>query len=167
MKQLHKFSLAFLFLIVLSSFTMHKFYVSVTEIEQNEKKERIEITSRIFIDDLEKVLEKNTQKKLKLATKQELPEAKKIVQDYVVSCLKLEINKKEKELVFLGSEYDNDVLICYLKANNSQKITTFGFQNKLLLDLNADQQNLVHTNINNNKKSFLLTKSEQNALIAN
>ena len=43
---------------------MHKFYVSVTQIDYVAKKNRVEITSRIFIDDLNKVLEKKYNKKI-------------------------------------------------------------------------------------------------------
>ena len=42
----------------LSSFSAHKFYVSVTQIDYVPSKKRVEITSRIFIDDLEKGLTK-------------------------------------------------------------------------------------------------------------
>ena len=58
-------------------------------------------------------------------------------------------------------------VICYLKVDNSKKITTFEFYNTLLTEVFSDQQNLVHTNINNTKQSFLLTRSEQKAFIEN
>ena len=46
--------------VLLSSFAWHKFYVSVTQIDYVPNKKRIEITHRIFIDDLEKALEKSS-----------------------------------------------------------------------------------------------------------
>ena len=53
MKNNFKIGLLIFSFIMCSSFVLHKFYVSVTQIDYVPNKKRIEITSRIFIDDLE------------------------------------------------------------------------------------------------------------------
>ncbi|RBA29522.1 DUF6702 family protein [Flavobacterium tibetense] len=164
MKLKYKIVVFGLFL-TLSAFTWHKFYVSVTEVAYSEDKNRIEISTRIFIDDLEKGLEKKYNKKINLATKEEIPEAKDFIKGYVSQRIQANVNNKTAEVVFLGFETENDVLICYLKIDFSEKITTFELYNNMLTEIYADQQNLVHTNINNTKRSFLLTKTEKTALI--
>ena len=165
MKNKVKFLFVFAAMMLLTSLTVHKFYVSVTEVAYAESKNRIEITTRIFIDDLEKGLEKKYKKKINLATKEEIPEAKDFIKGYLNQRVQVNVNNKTAEVVFLGAEVENDVLICYLKIDFSEKITTFELYNNLLTEIYADQQNLIHTNINNTKKSFLLTKSEKIALI--
>ena len=52
------------------------------------------------------------------------------------------------------------MLILYTKIAVSKKINTFEIYNSLLTEVYADQQNIVHTNINSNKKSILLTNTE-------
>jgi hypothetical protein len=165
MKNKVKFLFVFAAMMLLTSLTVHKFYVSVTEVAYAESKNRIEITTRIFIDDLEKGLEKKYNKKINLATKEEIPEAKDFIKEYLNQRVQANVNNKTAEVVFLGAEVENDVLICYLKIDFSEKITTFELYNNLLTEIYADQQNLIHTNINNTKRSFLLTKSEKIALI--
>jgi len=165
MKNKVKFLFVFAVLMLLTSLTVHKFYVSVTEVAYAESKNRIEITTRIFIDDLEKGLEKKYNKKINLATKEEIPEAKEFIKGYLNQRVQANVNNKTAEVVFLGAEVENDVLICYLKIDFSEKITTFELFNNVLTEIYADQQNLIHTNINNTKRSFLLTKSEKIALI--
>lgn len=161
-----KYKIVFLGLfLVLSAFTWHKFYVSVTEVAYAESKNRIEITTRIFIDDLEKGLEKKYNKKINLATKEEIPEAKDFIKGYLNQRVQANVNNKTAEVIFLGTEIENDVLIAYLKIDFSEKITTFELYNNVLTEIYADQQNLIHTNINNTKRSFLLTKSDKTALI--
>lgn len=161
-----KYKIVFLGLfLVLSAFTWHKFYVSVTEVAYAESKNRIEITTRIFIDDLEKGLEKKYNKKIHLATKEEIPEAKDFIKGYLNQSVQANVNNKTAEVIFLGTEIENDVLIAYLKIDFSEKITTFELYNNVLTEIYADQQNLIHTNINNTKRSFLLTKSDKTALI--
>ena len=48
---------AFIFL-TLSAFTAHKFYMGIYQINYAPEKKMLQITSRIFIDDLNKTLEK-------------------------------------------------------------------------------------------------------------
>jgi hypothetical protein len=51
------------------------------------------------------------------------------------------------------------VLILYSKIVIAKKINTFEIYNSLLTEIYSDQQNIVHTNINGNKKSLLMTNS--------
>jgi hypothetical protein len=50
--------LFFISIILLCSFSMHKFYVSMYQVNYNANAKRIEITTRIFIDDINTALEK-------------------------------------------------------------------------------------------------------------
>lgn len=159
-------ALLFMMFVTTSSTNLwHKFYVSVTQIDYNEKKDRIEISSRIFIDDLEKSLNHKYKTKLNLATNVETPEAKNYIIKYLKEMLNLKVNNESLDIVFLGLEYEDDVVILYLKSNFDKKITTLNFKNKILLETYDEQQNIVHTNIQQQKKSFLLTKNEDIAQI--
>ena len=144
----------------LCSFAVHKFYVSVTQIDYVPSKKRIEITSRIFIDDLEKALTKKYNKKVNLTSTKELPEAEELIKSYLKEKIKISINKKPQNIEFLAREVEGDVLILYTKIAISKKINTFEIYNSLLTEVYTDQQNIVHTNINSNKKSILLTNTE-------
>ena len=144
----------------LSSFSAHKFYVSVTQIDYVPSKKRIEITSRIFIDDLEKGLNKRFNKKVNLTSTKELPEAEELIKSYLKEKIKISINKKPQNIEFLAREVEGDVLILYTKIAISKKINTFEIYNSLLTEVYSDQQNIVHTNINSNKKSILLTNTQ-------
>ena len=143
----------------LSSFAVHKFYVSVTQVDYVPSKKRIEITSRIFIDDFEKALNKRYNKKVNLTSTRELPEANELIKGYLNEKIKISINKKPQEIEFLARELEGDVLILYTKIAISKKINTFEIYNSLLTEVYSDQQNIVHTNINGNKKSLLMTNT--------
>ena len=54
--------LGFLFLTV-SAFEVHKFYVAVYQVNYAPEKKMLQITSRIFVDDLSKAIEKKYNKK--------------------------------------------------------------------------------------------------------
>lgn len=150
---------------LMSAFAIHKFYVSVTQIDFVPNKQRIEITSRIFIDDLEKALKKKYSKNFYLSTKKEIPETDAYIQKYLDEKLKLIVNKKQVKIAFISKEVEDDVLICYLKVHFSEKITTFEIFNSVLTEIFSDQKNIIHTNINGNKKSVLMTYSEPSTLL--
>lgn len=165
MRKRIKIASIFVLFCIMTSFTVHKFYVSVTQVDYVQNKGRVEITSRIFIDDFNVVLEKKFNKKIYLASNREISGAKDLVKTYLKEKIKVRINNKLIETESLGTEIDNDVLICYLKVSFSEKITTFEIENSVLTEMFSEQQNLLHTNINNDKRSFLLTRNEKTAFL--
>lgn len=164
-KNLLRFILPVFLIILLSSFAWHKFYVSVTQIDFVPNKKRVEITSRIFIDDLEKALEKKFKKKFYITSTKEIENSEILIQEYLKEKIKISINKKAQNIEYLAREVEGDVLIFYTKIAISKKINTFEIYNSLLTDLYKEQQNIVHLNINGNKNSFLFTNSETNQKI--
>lgn len=159
MKNNFKIGLFIFCFIMCSSFVLHKFYVSVTQIDYVPNKKRIEITSRIFIDDLEKALNKKYKTKLNITSTNEISEAEEYIKAYIKEKIKISINKKPQVIEYLTKEVEGDVIIIYTKIAISKKINTFEVYNSLLTETFQDQQNIVHTNINSNKKSFLLTNT--------
>ena len=159
-KNLLRLILPIFLVILLSSFDWHKFYVSVTQIDYVPNKKRVEITSRIFIDDLEKALEKKFKKKFYITSTKEIENSEILIQEYLKEKIKISINKKAQNIEYLAREVEGDVLIFYTKIAISKKINTFEIYNSLLTDIYKEQQNIVHLNINGNKNSFLFTNSE-------
>ena len=90
--------------LLLSSFAVHKFYVSVTQVDYVPSKKRMEITSRIFLDDFEKALNKRFNTKVNLTSARELPEAEELIKTYLKEKIKISINKKPQGIEFLARE---------------------------------------------------------------
>lgn len=156
-------SLFFLF----SFSTAHKFYLSVTNVVYSEKSDAFQITSRIFIDDLEAVLEERYGVSTALATKDEAEIADFYIEKYFRSKFTVELNGKAVDYTFLGKEYDNDVAICYLEVEqvNLPDLKSISIQNEILTDLFEEQQNIVHLKLNGNKKSFVLIKENNKGML--
>lgn len=76
--------LLFLCVFSLSSFktSLHKTYLSVTEVEYREQDQRLQIVSRVFINDLEEVLSKRYQEQISLSYKQDLKTHQDLMQEY-------------------------------------------------------------------------------------
>jgi len=145
-----------------SAFTFHKFYVGVFQIDYFKEKKAVQITARLFIDDLEKALYKKHNKHFYLTTKDEISDANTYIDGYLSEKLKIKINNKVQTLQFLSKEQENNIVICYLKINFKENMKELDIYNTILTDIFKGQQNLVHLNINGNKKTILFTNTETN-----
>ena len=146
-------------IIGLSSFGFHKFYVSIYQINYNQKKQMLEITSRIFIDDLNNVLKIKYVKKTHLTEKDETVEDVNLMKKYLLDNFKITINGKPQKINYINKETENNVIVCYFNVKNISKISKITIKNTSLFELNDEQQNIIQTNIYNKKEDLLLTPS--------
>ena len=158
------------FLIIISlplfAFTgLHKYYVSVTQIDYIEEKKSIQITSRIFIDDFERLLRERYDKDITLADKNELVTINGYIERYLKDKLKIKINNETANVVFIGKEYDADIVRCYLEIEQVENIQSLEINNQILFDIFDEQQNIVKTKINSKQKSFILIPQKVKALL--
>lgn len=156
-----------LFFISISLVTVatHKFYVSVTSVNLNSKKNQIEISSRIFIDDLNKALEKNNDKVFYIGSTRETAEEVSFLKTYILENIKCKVNNKKVVIEYLGKEIEDDVLIVYLVIRNIKKVNALEIENTLLFNYLKEQQHIIHTEINAVKKSILLDSSKKTDVI--
>lgn len=158
----------FLLVIVLPllAFTsIHKYYISVTQVNYVEEKKAVQITSRIFIDDFEKLLKERYDDNLILGDDNELKSVNLYMERYLKEKIKFKINGKEMNISFIGKEYDGDIMRCYLEITGVKTIQSIEIINKVLFDLYDEQQNLVKFKINSKQKSYMLTSQNDKALL--
>ncbi|MCB4809518.1 peptidase E [Tamlana sp. 62-3] len=144
---------------------LHKYYLSVTQVNYIESKEAIQITTRIFVDDLELALRKNFNDTITL-TGLNQPEVGDIyIEKYIKQKFTLKINNQPANFSFIGKEYDGDIVRCYLEVENVKTIKTLEISNAILFDVYNEQQNIVKTKIYNKQKSKVLSGSNRNFLL--
>lgn len=154
-----KYKLFFLLLIIsLSSFrSSHKFYISVTEIQHNEKTQSLQIISRVFTDDLEDLLQKRYDKQIRLLPTGDEGEVEKNLKNYLDKKFHLEVNGISYEAEYLGKEYENDMTLMYLEVPGVKSVKSVKVKNAVLTDLFEEQKNLVHVELKGKTKSLILT----------
>lgn len=144
---------------------LHKYYISVTQIDYVEDKKTIQITSRIFIDDFERVLRERYDEDITLDDEDESKEIGLYIERYLRQKIKILVNGNVVELVYVGKEYDADIMKCYLEIEGISSIKSFEISNKLLFDVFEGQQNIVKTKINSKQKSFILYPQKDTAVL--
>lgn len=144
---------------------MHKYYVSLTEIEYVKEKRSVQIITRIFIDDFENVLRSRFDEGLTLDTEKEIVETNFYIEKYLKDKLKITINHKEFQFDFLGKEYEDDMILCYLEIQNIDQISSIKVENKLLYEMFPDQKNMVRFKIQSINKTILLIKEKDKGVL--
>ena len=92
----------FLFIALVSCFalTTHKFYTAIYQINYVPNKKMVQITTRIFADDLNDALEHKFHKKTNLGTKEESPQDVELLKKYLAEKFTIKIDGKLKPMNF-------------------------------------------------------------------
>jgi len=153
-----KATIFFLFVLIVScfAFTTHKFYTAIYQINFVPKKKMVQVTTRIFIDDLNDALENKFHKKTFLGSDTETAADVDFLKKYLSEKFTLKINGQQKPMIFLSKEVEDNILICYLKCVDVSKIITLDVQNTIITEIHNQQQNIIQANFNNKKSSLLL-----------
>jgi len=145
----------------LSSGFAHKFYVSITEVNHNTENESLEISIKLFTDDLEAALEVGQTKKIWIGDEREAPETDSLLADYMSKKFVITINDEVQKATFLGKELEADVTWCYLEIMDVADIKSLTISNRIFMELFDDQKNLVHIYVGDDEKSLLLRQGQE------
>ena len=162
-----KFKKLFLvFLIIpLLSFSAHKYYLSLTQVEFKKETKSIQIIINVFMDDIETALNRNNNIDLQLTTKKELKNNDVYFEKYLRSKLQFKIDTIAKDFKYIGKEYDGDLVYFYLEIENIIEVSAIEISNKILLYHFPKQQNLIKSKVGKKNKSVLLSKDNYNEVL--
>ncbi len=149
-----------IFLLVLSisitSFSIHKYYVSISKIEINKEEQLLKVYSKVFVDDFDKVLSERYN--LEVTNFDETTDAEnQQIAVYLNQKVKLAVNRIPVKINFLGCQLENDYLYLYYEAPFKKQVQRLDIENTLLMDLFTEQQNTVDVTLLNTVKSVHLT----------
>ena len=92
----------FLFVLagMLCAMTVHEYYVAVFQIEHVAQKKQLQITARIFIDDLDAEISKKYNRKFYLCTSKEIEGTDEFLRKYFAEKFHISINGKAQSIKF-------------------------------------------------------------------
>lgn len=150
----------------LAAFTFHKFYMGVFQVNYVTEKKMIQITSRIFVDDLNNGMEKKYHKKTFVGTDRETQADIDLLKKYLADNFSVKTDGQVKTITFLSKEVEaGDVLVCYSRIKDIDKFKTIEISNSVLVDWNSEQQNITHVSAFGIKKSVLFTESSRKEVL--
>jgi hypothetical protein len=149
----------------LNSVYSHPFYVSICQVDFNQETHSLEISLKVFADDLILGLENAGASKLYLGEKKENKKTNTYIFDYLDSSLIFFINNKRKNYSFVGKEMESDVVWIYLEITDVNALDKIKVDCKLLTEVLETQSNIIQINNGSEIKSMLLNRRKQSDTI--
>lgn len=153
------------FILPLFAFSIHKYYISLTEINYKEETQAVQMIMNVFIDDIETAINKDYNVNLQLTTKDEYKKTDSLCFSYLKKHFNVKINKKDTNYNFIGKEYDGDIVYFYLEIENISDIKSLEIENNVLTKYFPEQQNLTKAFIKKQHKSLFLDQKNHNGLL--
>ena len=128
----------------LSIFFTHEFYVSVSYMEYDEKRNAIEIQKKIFFDDLELAIKKKNNMKSFDILNSELDFINQNIEQYLTESIEFIIDGKNTDINYLGHEYINGTISCYFEVLKVKRFNQLIIKDASLFSSFVDQENLIY-----------------------
>ena len=150
---------------LLSIWALHPFHVSVSEVHYNDQTKTLEISIRMFTDDIELAVQKQGHENFSLSGQTDRKVADEYLAGYLAERFKISVDENPLNLQYLGYEMDEDATICYIESGKVDSIGKIEIYNDLLTDVVEDQINLTHFEYQGKTKSFRAVKGNTSAII--
>ena len=134
----------------------HPFFMSVIDINHNPKEAALEISVRVFSDDLEKTLKQYSKQNINILSPADKPLVEKHLLAYMTAHLKLSVNGKPVRFSLVGYEQQMESTWCYFEVNNQTTVNQVAVDCSLLYDYETKQVNIVHVTSKGVQKTYKL-----------
>jgi len=138
----------------------HPFYVSLCQVDFNQETQALQISVKIFTNDLLVGLEKEGEKEINLGEANENPETDKFIYQYLQKHLIFKVNSMSATYSFIGKEIEKDVVWTYLEIENIKSLENIDVKCDLLVNELDGQSNIIQVNNKGVIKNLLLNKNE-------
>ena len=135
---------------------LHPFFVSVIDINHNQQDKTLEISVRIFTDDLEKTLQQYGKTKVDLLHPTDKKATEALLSAYLNKQLQFAADGKAIKWQLLGFEQIKESTWCYLEVENFSGFNSMDIRCELLYDYEKNQINIFHVKNKGKEKSYKL-----------
>lgn len=134
-----------LFSYSISTYALHEFHISRTEIEYKSELQSIQISTHIFIDDFELALKELGFEELQLFTNKELSLSDSLIENYLNQQLIISDGKKTLPYRLIGKEMSEDLSAgwFYMQITDLDPMYNIYITNKILMSQFDDQRNII------------------------
>lgn len=147
-------------LFLVSTLFFHPLHVSVTEIKFDAKDKELEITSRIFIDDLEEAIRQElAEPTLDILVPGSGMTTDGLVSAYLANRLSIKVDGKQVKINYLAHEIEGDAMVVYAYAPNVKKLKSIEVHHSIITEVHEDQSNLVHVTVGDKTRSLRLMRA--------
>jgi hypothetical protein len=143
----------------------HPFYISLTDIRYNPTNQNLEISQRIFWDDLEVALSDQVKSKVDFLNPEDAEKLNETVEKYLLSMMEISVNGKNAQLQYLGYEVEDDAAWFYFESYKVAVPKEVKVESRLLLDHFGSQQNIFNFYLGKKPKSLMLYEGNERGIL--
>lgn len=145
--------LSFLISILLS---VHPLFVSVIDMKHNTSAKNIEVSVRVFSDDLEAALSKNYNTKVDVTKNTNDKAVNSLISKYVQQKLQISVDGKIKEQQYVGYEIQKESVWIFVEFADVAAIKKLNVTCSFLYDFQEKQSNIFNVRANGSEKNYKL-----------
>lgn len=131
----------------------HPYYISVVDMKYFSSQNTLQISTRMFSNDLEDALLKSTGKRVDLLNPKNQAEADSVLFQYIKQRFSIKVNYSSLQLKYLGYEKEDESIWAYMEIKNVKLPKQVSVNTKLLYDYLPTQTIIIHCDVNGTKKS--------------
>ncbi len=140
---------------------IHPFFVSVIEINHNEKEATIEISVRTFTNDLEKMMGAEAKTTIDLSQASQKNKADALIAAYITKRLNLNANGAKYNLEYVGYEIQKESTWSYFEVKNVKQLNQLNINCEILFGVNDQQINIFSCEIERCSKKLRVDLPEK------
>lgn len=147
--------------------TRHAYHTSILELKLNPQKQQVELALKVFADDFSRALSQGQAKAVDLREPRALPLAELYLHQHLKLLLPAAPRQPRLPLAvqFLGLQAEKDAYWLYAKVPLPHPTKELLLQQEVLLEVFADQMNIVNAEGNGKKISALLRNGHEEEVL--
>lgn len=135
----------------------HKSFISIANMEYNERHKEIEVSLKLTAHDFEHILEKKYGKQIHIENVMEGSDVDQFIIEYVKKHFSVMSGAEKTTLNYIGKEVTvKDELFFYFTIENVKNPAKIVVRNTFLFEIFEQQQNIIHYKLKGNTKSLTL-----------
>ncbi len=128
----------------LAAFSLHPYYMSVTEIEYKTKEKELQIACKLFADDFEDVLKAENGKTVAIFDEVQKTANLKMINTYLQQHFKITVDGTIGVYKLMGFEKEGEAVWVYLVANDVSKFKKLNVWSDVFYKYRTGQINIIH-----------------------
>ena len=139
----------------------HPFHSSIISLKFNDNSRSIEITMRVFANDLEKTINQINDSNIIIDNDDNMQNVDSLIFNYIDKTIFLSINENKCDLSWIGKEFETDIVWLYLEILDiDKKIKKISAENRFLFSSFEDQLNIMNFYIHGKQKTVMTHKDK-------
>ena len=138
----------------------HPFHATITSFDCKQNNKSIEVTMKLFTNDLENALRGIGNPDMKIDSPNSRYNIDSLIFVYINNNLSLSTDSKKRQFSWVGKEIENDIMFCYLEIIDINNFSSIRIENKLFLSIFDDQLNICHFYCGDKPETIMLHKEK-------